>query len=232
MARTGYSVEQFPLGPAKNFAYLIVDHNSGEAAVIDPAWDADAYCRRAADAGARITQVILTHSHDDHVNALDEFRKPGVPIRISRDEADFWPGVPDGAILMGDGETSSVGETTMTWLLTPGHTPGSACLVLEHDLIAADTLFIFGCGRCDLPGSSPQAMYASLTRLARTVPGDVIVHAGHDYGVSPTSTLQQQIDGNPFMMFDDVEAFVKYRMEDHGTLRSQPYGPEKSPYPT
>lgn len=232
MKGTGYTIEQFPLGPMANFAYVIIDHESGEAAVVDPAWDADAYHRAARLHQATITQVILTHSHDDHVNALEAFQAPDMPIRISRAEADFWRGVPAGSILMSDGEESMLGETTLRWLITPGHTPGSACLLLERDLIAADTMFVFGCGRCDLEGSDPRAMHASLARLAETVSGDIVIHPGHDYGVSPSSTLREQIEGNPFMMFEDVEAFVKYRMQDHGTLRSQPFGPETSPYPT
>ena len=224
-----YVIEQFSIGPMDNFGYVIVDRASGEAAVVDPAWDADAYRARAESHGARITQVLLTHSHGDHVNALDAFAE--LPIRVSRAEAEFWSEVPDGAIRIGDGETSSVGETTLTWLVTPGHTPGSACLLLERDLIAADTLFVYGCGRCDLPGSDPRAMHASLERLKSAVSGDVVTHPGHDYGVAPTITMAEQTEGNPFLMFDDADAFVRYRMEDHGELRSQPFGPESSPYP-
>ena len=226
-----YTIERFPIGPMDNFGYVLIDRASGEAAVIDPAWDADAYRRRAEQAGARITQVLLTHSHADHVNALDAFLEPALPIRISAAEADFWNAVPEGAIRMDDNERSTLGETTLTWLLTPGHTPGSACLALERDLIAADTLFVYGCGRCDLDESDPRAMFASLGRLKREIARDIVIHPGHDYGVAPSTTMGEQIDGNPFLMFDDEAAFVKYRMEDHGRLRSQPYGPEKSPYP-
>lgn len=231
MSGSGYAIEQFPHGPMDNFGYVVVDRSSGEAAVVDPAWDADAYHAHAKRHGATITQVILTHSHDDHVNALHAFLSPSLPVRISRAEAEFWSDVPSGAIRMGDGETSTIGETTLTWLVTPGHTPGSACLLLEHDLISADTLFVYGCGRCDLRGSDPRAMHASLERLKSHVAGDVVIHPGHDYGVAPTSTMREQIAGNPFLMFDDAEAFVTYRMEDHGRLRSQPYGPETAPYP-
>lgn len=224
-----YVIEQFPVGSVDNFGYLLVDNASGEAAVVDPAWDADAYRSRADARGARITQVLLTHSHDDHVNALGAFAD--LPIRISRAEAEFWTDVPDGVIRVDDGETSSVGETTLTWLLTPGHTPGSVCLLLERDLIAADTLFVYGCGRCDLTGSDPRAMHASLERLKSQVSGEVVTYPGHDYGVAPTITMAEQTAGNPFLMFDDVDAFVRYRMEDHGKLRSQPFGPQSSPYP-
>ena len=226
-----HAIEQFPLGPMDNFAYLVIDRASGEAAVIDPAWDAEAYRRRAKEANARIAQILLTHSHDDHVNALDAFLAEGLPVRVSDAEAGFWHSAPEGAIRMADGERSTLGETTIEWLVTPGHTPGSACLRVGDDLLAADTLFVYGCGRCDLPGSDPRAMFDSLGRLAREIAPDTTIYPGHDYGVAPTSTMGEQVAGNPFLMFDDAEAFVKYRMEDHGRLRSQPYGPERAPYP-
>ena len=226
-----YAIEQFPIGPMDNFGYLIVDRASGEAAVVDPAWDADEYRRRAKALDARITQVLLTHSHDDHVNALDGFREADLPVRIGAAEADFWSATPEGVIRMEDGDTSALGETALRWLLTPGHTPGSMCLLLERDLISADTLFVYGCGRCDLGGSDAHAMHASLARLVREVPAETVIHPGHDYGVAPTSTMSEQIAGNPFLMFDDADAFATYRLKDHGKLRSQPFGPETTPYP-
>ena len=231
-APSGYRIEQFRIGPMDNFGYLVVDVASGAAATVDPAWDADEIRRRGDALGARIVEVWLTHSHADHVNALDAF--DGLPIRISRAEAAFWsdaPGAIRGATLHDDGDAHRLGDTPVTWRVTPGHTPGSACLVLERDALTADTLFVYGCGRCDLPGSDPRAMFASLTRLKSLLPGEIAIRPGHDYGSAPTTTMADQVAGNPFLMFDDGDAFVRYRMEDHGGLRSQPYGPESSPYP-
>ena len=228
----GYAVEQFRVGPAANFGYLVVDTASGRAATVDPAWDAGEIRRRADALGATLAEVWLTHSHADHVNALDAFED--LPIRISRAEAGFWTDAPasiGNATLMDDGDAHRLGDTAVTWRVTPGHTPGSACLVLERDALTADTLFVYGCGRCDLPGSDPAAMFASLNRLKTLLPADIAIRPGHDYGSAPTTTMQDQLAGNPFLMFDDEAAFVRYRMHDHGELRSQPYGPETSPYP-
>ena len=229
---SGYRIEQFRVGPMDNFGYLVVDVASGTAATVDPAWDAAEIRRRADALGARIAEVWLTHSHADHVNALDAFED--LPIRISRAEAGFWKDAPAsvrGATLHDDGDAHRLGDTAVTWRVTPGHTPGSACLVLERDALTADTLFVYGCGRCDLAEGDPRAMFASLTRLKSLLPGDVAIRPGHDYGSAPTTTMADQLAGNPFLMFDDEDAFVRYRMEDHGRLRSQPYGPERSPYP-
>lgn len=229
---SGYRIEQFRIGPAANFGYLVIDVASGLAATIDPAWDAEEIRRRADAAGARIAEVWLTHSHADHVNALDAFA--GLPIHLSRAEAGFWTDAPEAvgaATLHDDGDVTVLGGTAVTWRVTPGHTPGSTCLVLERDALTADTLFVYGCGRCDLPGSDPEAMYASLARLKSLLDDDVAIRPGHDYGSAPLTSMADQKAGNPFLMFDDEAAFVRYRMHDHGTLRSQPYGPETAPYP-
>ena len=232
MSDAPYRIEQFRIGPMDNFGYLVVDVASGTAATVDPAWDADEIRRRADELGARVVEVWLTHSHADHVNALDGF--DGLPVHVSRAEADFWSDAPAAiasATLHDDGDVVTLGDTEVTWRITPGHTPGSACLVLAHDVLSADTLFVYGCGRCDLPGSDPRAMFESLNRLSALLPDELAVRPGHDYGSAPVSTIAEQKAGNPFLMFDDVDDFVRYRMEDHGKLRSQPYGPERAPYP-
>ena len=224
-----------------NFGYLVVDTESGTAATVDPAWDADTIEARAKALGARITEVWLTHTHYDHINALDAFRE--LPVHIAAAEAPFWErqyatggmdctvAPPDSLVLHEDGDILTLGDTQMQWLVTPGHSPGSSCLVLSHDALVADTLFVYGCGRCDLDGSDPVAMYHSLTRLKSALAPELVIHPGHDYGVAATSTVAEQLAGNPFLMFDDAAAFSQYRMHDHGTLRSQPFGPETAPYP-
>ncbi len=238
---TTYRLDTFRIGPMDNFGYLVVDQATGEAATVDPAWDASVIRERAAALGARISQVWLTHSHYDHVNALDEFRD--LPISLSAEELAFWkrqfatgamdcttapPEVPQ---LISDGDSLTLGTTSATWWLTPGHSPGSSCIVLSHDALVADTLFVYGCGRCDLDESDPVAMHASLNRLKRQIPAEVFIHPGHDYGVAASTTMAEQVAGNPFLMFDDAATFSQYRMVDHGQLRSQPFGPETAPYP-
>jgi glyoxylase-like metal-dependent hydrolase (beta-lactamase superfamily II) len=236
-----YLIETFPIGPMDNFGYLVVDRASGEAATVDPAWDDAVIRAHARKLGARISQVWLTHTHYDHVNALDGFRD--LPIHIARDEMPFWEqqfaagatqcvtAPANAPVLHDDGDQLTLGHSHMSWYVTPGHSPGSSCLMLSHDVLAADTLFVFGCGRCDLDGSDPAAMFHSLNRLKSLIPPGHLIHPGHDYGITPSSTFAEQIAGNPFLMFDDEATFVKYRMHDHGRLRSQPFGPEGSPYP-
>lgn len=229
MARPTYRIDAFRIGPMDNFGYLLIDEASGRAATVDPAWDAAIIQARADALGVRIDTVLLTHTHHDHVSAIDAFLSH--PVHLAAAEAPVWPDTPSHATLHEDGDVLTLGETRLTWHVTPGHSPGSSCLVLERDALTADTLFVYGCGRCDLEGSDPAVMHASLTRLKTLLPPDTIIHPGHDYGIAPNSTMAEQLAGNPFLMFEDRDAFVQYRMVDHSRLRSQPYGPERSPYP-
>ena len=69
---------------------------------------------------------------------------------------------------------------------TPGHTPGSQCFLVDGKLVAGDTLFLDGCGRTDLPGGDPDAMYESLTQRLAMVPDDTVLYPGHLYSPEPS----------------------------------------------
>jgi glyoxylase-like metal-dependent hydrolase (beta-lactamase superfamily II) len=84
-------------------------------------------------------------------------------------------------------------------------------------------MFVFGCGRCDLAGGDPNQMYETLTKIRENLPTDTVLLPGHNYSVKPTSSLAEEIEGNPFLHFDHVEDFVKYRMHDHDRIRHSPY---------
>src|SRR5699024_7691965 len=99
-----------------------------------------------------------------------------VPIHVQHDEIEWVTkatGV-DAKHLLGhdSGAVLEVGQVPVTFIHTPGHTPGSQCFLVDGRLIAGDTLFLNGCGRTDLPGSDPAAMYESLTTKLAKVPGD------------------------------------------------------------
>jgi len=116
-----------------------------------------------------------------------------------------------------------MGDTEIQILHTPGHTPGSACYKVEDQLITGDTMFVFGCGRCDIGGGDPNQMYDTLNKIKRKLAPETQILPGHNYSVKPTASLQEQIDGNPFMHFDKADDFVKFRMQLHGKVRKSPY---------
>ena len=116
-----------------------------------------------------------------------------------------------------------LGESQIKVLHTPGHTPGSACYQLGNEIITGDTLFVFGCGRCDLNGGSPLEMFETLKKMKQELPDDMLIHPGHNYSVKKTSTFAEQIEGNPFLHYDDEAEFINYRMDVHDKTRDEPY---------
>lgn len=197
-----FSIHTLELGPMENFIYLIQDHASNQIAVVDPGWESDKIVAFAQNLGCTITDVLLTHSHFDHVsglNALLDATK--AQVHLLKEEAQFWNEHLEIATLHYDGEVIYLGETPIEILHTPGHTPGSVCYLIAGHLFTGDTLFVLGCGRCDLPGGDPNEMYRSLYRLGTTLPGETTIHPGHNYGGKPTSTMAEQLVCNPSMNF-------------------------------
>lgn len=221
-----YVIDALELGPMENFIYLIQDQASGRAAVVDPAWDVAAVLELAKRKGVRITDILLTHSHHDHINGIEEvLAAQDAQLHLLKAEAQFWGSHLDLPTLHHGGDVIALGDTEIEVLHTPGHTPGSACYRMGDDLITGDTLFVFGCGRCDLRGGDPETMYQTLKQMGERLPGETIILPGHNYAEKATSSLDEQVEGNPFMHFDDSERFVRYRMHYHDRHRDSPYGP-------
>lgn len=219
-----HTIHALELGPMENFVYLLVDEDTKSAAIVDPAWEVDVIIAEAKYLGIKITDVLLTHSHNDHINGLGGLLKDyDAQIHILKSEADFWGENLSEPKLHYGGDTIKLGKTEIEVMHTPGHTPGSACYRVGSDLITGDTLFVFGCGRCDLHGGDPEQMYSTLKRFKNDLPTDIVIHPGHNYAVQKSSTLKQEIDGNPFMHFTEIDQFVRYRMKIHDQIRNSPY---------
>ena len=221
-----FSIHALELGPMENFVYLVHDHATNRAAVVDPAWEVPKVLALAEQQGVRITDILLTHSHHDHINGIEEVLSAhDAQLHLNRDEARFWGHCLDLPTLHHGGDVIQLGETAIKVLQTPGHTPGSACYHVGDNLITGDTLFVFGCGRCDLSGGDPEQMFVTLKDMAARLPAATVIHPGHNYAEKTTSTLEEQIEGNPFMHFETPERFVQYRMHYHDRHRDSPYRP-------
>jgi glyoxylase-like metal-dependent hydrolase (beta-lactamase superfamily II) len=223
-ATAKHTIHALELGPMENFVYLLVDENTKSAAVVDPAWDVNKIVERAKTLNVTISDILLTHSHHDHINGLGGLLNHyDAQIHILKSEADFWGENLSKPQLHYGGDPIKLGKTEIEVMHTPGHTPGSACYRVGNDLITGDTLFVFGCGRCDLHGGDPEQMYSTLKRFKSDLPGDIVIHPGHNYAVQKSSTLKEEIEGNPFMHFTEVDQFVRYRMKVHDQIRNSPY---------
>ena len=221
-----FSIHTLELGPMENFIYLIHDHATNRAAVVDPAWDVPQVLALAKQKGMQITDILLTHSHNDHINGINAvLEKYDAQLHLMKAEAQFWEGCSGMPTQHHGGDTIALGETSIKTLHTPGHTPGSACYHVGNDLITGDTLFVFGCGRCDMRGGDPEQMYVTLKHMADRLPADTLIRPGHNYAEKTTVTMEEQLEGNPFMHFDNGDDFTRYRMHYHDQHRHSPYAP-------
>ena len=227
--KQSYTIKTFDVGPMANIIYIITDNKSKESAIIDPAWDMSEVYKYIGENNLILKKILLTHSHHDHINAIDEILiSHDLEIHINKKEKVFWKKEYDSFVINHGGDTIKLGETEIRSLHTPGHTPGSTCYHIGDDLIAGDTLFVFGCGRCDLHGGNPEEMFNTLKDIKMSLDPKTIILPGHNYSIKRESTLQEEIQGNPFMKFNNLNKFIDYRMVLHDKVRHSPYGPIKS----
>lgn len=212
------------LGPMENLVYLLHDTQSGQAAVVDPAWEVPAILALAQRLDARISHILLTHSHHDHTNGVTALlAHTDAQLHLLKAEAQFWAAPLLRPTLHHGGDTLTLGAHTVRVLHTPGHTPGSACYQVGDYLLTGDTVFVYGCGRCDLRGGDPAQLYHTLRRIITELPSHTILLPGHHYAADATSTLAEQCAGNPFFHCTEVDHFIRYRMHVHDRIRDTPY---------
>ena len=205
-----------------NFVYLVGDRETGEAVVIDPAYDIPGLLEIVEADGMRLTGALATHYHPDHVGGsmggftiagVDELlAAASVPIHVQADEAEWVLRVTNVAdtdlVLHTSGDTVMVGEIPIELIHTPGHTPGSQCFYVADRLVSGDTLFLEGCGRTDLPGGDPAALYDSLTQKLAKVPGHAVLFPGHLYSAEPSATMEDTRRWNYVFQPDSKEQWL------------------------
>jgi hydroxyacylglutathione hydrolase len=203
-------LKQVELGPMANYVYFVGDPNTHEVAVVDPAWDVERIVDLAQENDLTITKILITHSHFDHINGVEDLlNRTKAKVYINKMEAEFMKAVWPDLVKVESGDTTRVGEVDITFLHTPGHTPGSQCFLVQHHLISGDTLFIGACGRCDLPGSNPEDMYYSLTQKLAKLDDRTVVFPGHNYAARPYSTIKDEKRFNPYLQFQSLQDFLR-----------------------
>ena len=189
--------------------YIIGDETTKEGMVIDPGGDASLIMKQVKSLGLKIKIIVLTHSHIDHVGALAEVKEAtGAEIAIHEDEAPFlrkqpfrMPFMPATSPpppverLLKEGDVITLASLKFKVLHTPGHTAGGICLVGDGIVFTGDTLFNFGIGRADFPGSDYNQELNSIHNKLMTLPDSYKVFPGH----GPDSTIGAERKGNPFL---------------------------------
>ncbi|MCB1183799.1 MBL fold metallo-hydrolase [bacterium] len=213
---------QYHLGGDRNFCYLFADRATGAAAACDPGFRPAELHRLATALGLRITRILVTHGHGDHVGGLAEL----VALTGATVHAGAADDVP-GAEPLADGQELSLGDLAVRALATPGHSPGHYCFLCAGRLVTGDILF---CGKVGgtgpyFRGSSAEQEYASLQKLLQ-LPDETIVLPGHDYyggdGARPHSTIGHERRHNPFLTAEGFGGFV--HLKDNWAAYKQEHG--------
>jgi len=207
-------VKQYEVGNFAVFCYLIGDEESQEGLFIDPADDTTRLLAEAKSHGLdKIKYIINTHSHVDHIMGNAEMaKKTGAKIIIHEEDAPALVRTPPyllemfsattsppADIVVKEGDVIQVGNVRLQVIHTPGHSAGGMSLHLDGMVFTGDTLFVGSVGRTDFPGSSWDVLEASIRKKLYVLPGETVVFPGHNYGSTPTSTIQYERRHNPFV---------------------------------
>ncbi|MFH0959374.1 MAG: MBL fold metallo-hydrolase [Pseudomonadota bacterium] len=207
-------IEQIQIGGFEIFCYALGDEKTGVGIIIDPGGPAGPILNRARGRGIKqITHIVNTHSHVDHVSGNKELKEAtSAAIAIHELEAPelAHPNLgmlamfgaepsPPPDILLNDGDSIFFGNESVRVIHTPGHTRGGISLYFNGHVITGDTLFVGGVGRTDLPGGSYDILQETIKHKLFTLPDDTVVLPGHNYGVTPTSTIGREKRENVFI---------------------------------
>ncbi len=176
IARLNHLVlEQITSGPFEVNAYLVTCPVTGESTLVDAPHQLDDLIQELKN--LNLKQVLLTHSHPDHIGSLSEIvQHTGVPVAVNQNDDGNLPFSPD--FYLKDGDTITTGNLELKVLHTPGHTPGSVCFKLEDYLISGDTIFPGGPGKTGTPEDFRKIL-DSLKNNVFTLPGNMLVFPGH-----------------------------------------------------
>ena len=192
-------IDTLPLGDYQTNCYIVRREDSRKALILDPGYEPESILSFLEEKHLTPEAIALTHGHFDHVGAVKELAaETGCRVYLNEKDLAMPPMMTAGPLFYTDtyaeGDQLTLAEIPVTVLETPGHTPGSVCLVMEQHLFSGDTLFAGSCGRTDLPGGNARAMKESLARLA-ALKENYQVHPGHGHG----STLDWEKKTNPYL---------------------------------
>ena len=201
-------LRQFCVGPYQNFTYLVAEAEGGEGVVIDPSFGIEPVLAAIDEHRVRMGYILNTHGHPDHIAGNAEVRSRTGARVVAHRSATFPVDLP-----VEEDSVVEHGRIRFRVMHTPGHTPDSVLYEFEGHLATGDTLFVGECGRTDLPGGDPSAMYDSLLGRIVRLDDRLIVLPGHDYGPTPTSTIGREKQENYTLRPRTREEFVRFLRE-------------------
>jgi hydroxyacylglutathione hydrolase len=186
-----------------NFSYVIADSNY--AIVVDPSYNASQLIQLIENLDRPLKFIINTHHHRDHTagnnQVKNHFHCQIIAHHLSGIDKDRE---------VDDNDLITIGELALHVIHTPGHTPDSICLLIDHKLLTGDTLFVGECGRTDLMEGNSQDMYYSLFHKLLKLPDATKIYPGHDYGPTPVSTVGNERKTNYTLKPRTVSDFIEF----------------------
>lgn len=188
------SIETFVTGTWRENCYFVTDRSASETAVIDPGDDHERLIAYIEERGYRVTLILLTHAHYDHVGAVVALSEhTGLPCQVHRDDQKLLKRAPLYALsfekkkiplptaieVFDDCAKFELGSRVFESVPCPGHTPGGTCFRLENALFVGDTILVEKRGRTDLPGGDAETLEASITALLGSFDGEFAIFPGH-----------------------------------------------------
>ena len=192
-------VTRLPLGVYQTNCYIIYAEGSASCCVLDPGGEAKKVLEFMSLRNLTLDAILLTHGHFDHVGAVKELHEAtGCKVYLCPEDLTMPAKWTAGELFYtdtyGEGDELDFAGLHIKVLHTPGHTPGSVCLMVENSIFCGDTLFAGSCGRTDLPGGDGDVILSSLRRLAE-LEEDYDLYPGH----SASTKLAREKQYNPFI---------------------------------
>ncbi|HEY97241.1 MAG TPA: MBL fold metallo-hydrolase [Dehalococcoidia bacterium] len=203
-------IKRLVVGSLSANCYVIGNADTREGMVIDPGGNPEIILEAIADSGFNIQTVVLTHGHSDHIAALFDIQdRTGADVAIHIEDADFLEGrgayssmfgisykTPENPDrLLREGDVIEMGKTRFVVVHTPGHTPGSICLLTDKKVFTGDTLFYRGIGTTLMPGSSRRQLINSIQTRLMVLPDDFRIYPGH----GRETTIGNERMNNPYI---------------------------------
>jgi hydroxyacylglutathione hydrolase len=203
-------IKRLVVGSLSANCYIVGVEGTKEGLVIDPGGNAEQISRAITDSGFNIEIIVLTHGHSDHIAALRDIQeKTGAEVAIHVEDADFLEGSGSHSSQFGisyrtphpperllhEGDIVEISGVEFTVLHTPGHTPGSICLLTGDKVFTGDTLFRRGIGTTLMPGSSRPQLLESIRKRLMTLPDSTLIYPGHGH----ETTIGAERADNPYV---------------------------------
>lgn len=198
-------IKQFLTGGDRNFGYLVVDETSKSAAIIDPSYSPEKICGNANENGYSVKHILNTHNHFDHTNGNETAEQMTGMAPLMFGDVD-----PATGRKIADGTVLPLGKLSIKIIHTPGHTDDSICIYIGNAVFTGDTLFVGKVGGTGF-GKDAAQEYQSIHEKLMTLPGETRVLPGHNVGIAPESTIENEKKTNPFLLQPDLNSFIELK---------------------